>query len=123
MGITFGACERAAPPPDIVLVVIDALRADHLGAYGYDRPTSPNIDRLAATGTLFREARAPSSWTKPSIASLFTSRQPSEHGAVSFDRSLDPELPTLAEALRARGYHTVGISGNFVHVKLASGFA
>ena len=116
-------CAAEPSPPHIVLVVIDALRADHLGAYGYERKTSPNLDALAAAGELFLHATAPSSWTKPSIGSLFTARYPSEHGAVSFEHDLRDELPTLAELLQQHGYTTVGVSGNFVHIKEGSGFA
>jgi arylsulfatase A-like enzyme len=104
-------------------VVIDTLRADHLGVYGYERPTSPTLDALAAGGVVFGNATSPSSWTKPAVGSLFTSRLPSEHGAVSFAQPLDETLPTLAEALRGAGYHTVGFSGNFVHVNRDAGFA
>ena len=119
------ACAPAAPPrpPDLLLIVIDTLRADHLGVYGYPRPTSPNLDRLALGGSVFTNAMAPSSWTKPSIASLFTSRHPSEHAAVSFRRHLDPAVPTLAGELRAAGYRTVGVSGNFVHVNETTGLS
>ncbi len=109
--------------PDLVLVTIDSLRADRLGAYGYARPTSPRIDALAAEGVVFSQAWATSSWTKPSVTSLFTSRLPSEHGAVAFDRHLDAALPTLAELLRDAGYRTAGVSGNFVHVSKRSGLA
>ncbi len=117
-------CGRTPPTrPHLVLVVVDSLRADHLGAYGYPRPTSPNFDRLAAAGTLFLNAFAPSSWTRPSVASLFTSRLPSEHGAVTVQRPLDAALPTLAGRLREAGYATIGVSGNFVHLTSAAGFA
>jgi len=116
-------CETAPPLPDLVLVTIDTLRADHLGAYGYERATSPNLDKLASKGVLFTRASAPSSWTKPSIASLFTSREPGEHGAVAFERHLAPGLTTLAEQLSAAGYRTLGVSGNFVHVNEATGLA
>ncbi|MEN8181681.1 MAG: sulfatase [Myxococcota bacterium] len=114
---------RSDPPrrPNLVLVVVDTLRSDHLGTYGYSRATSPHLDRLAATGTVFENARAPSSWTKPSVASLFTARRPSEHGAVSFSEALAAEIPTLAELLGEAGYRTVGVSANFVHVNPASG--
>lgn len=111
----------AAERPDVVLVMIDTLRADRLGVYGYERPTSPHIDALAAEGVVFRRASAPSSWTKPSVASLFTGRLPSEHGAVSFARDLRPELPTLAERMAAAGYRTVGVSANFVHLRAETG--
>jgi arylsulfatase A-like enzyme len=125
LGLTaVGGCGSApSPRPDLVLVVIDTLRADHLGSYGYGRDTSPNIDRLAKRGLVFTNALAASSWTKPSVASLFTSRHPSEHGAVSFGRDLSSELPTLAEKLREAGYRTLGVSGNFVHVAERTGFA
>jgi arylsulfatase A-like enzyme len=103
--------------------VIDNLRADHVGAYGYPRAISPQIDRLAAGGVVFENAVATSSWTKPSVASLFTSRHPSEHNAVSFARHLAPEIPTLAESLREAGYRTLGVSANFVHVNERWGFA
>lgn len=112
-----------ATRPNIVLIVIDNLRADHLGAYGYVRPTSPYIDGLATAGLLFRNAYAPSSWTKPSIGALFTSRYPSEHRAISFARHLDERIPTLAEAMQAAGYVTMGYAGNFIHVSPETGMA
>ncbi len=117
------ACQAREPRPHLVLIVVDSLRADHLGAYGYERPTSPNIDRLAREGVVFTRAIAPSSWTKPSMASLFTSRAPHEHGAVSVAQDVDPGLPTLAEQLRDAGYRTLGVSGNFVHVREDNGLA
>ncbi|MDH3286055.1 MAG: sulfatase [Acidobacteriota bacterium] len=115
--------DAASGPPHLILVVIDTLRTDHVGAYGYHRPTTPNLDALANEGTRFARAYAPSSWTRPSVGSLFTSRWPSEHGAVAFAQGLDPAVPTLAEALRAGGYATVGVSANFVHVNEQAGFA
>jgi arylsulfatase A-like enzyme len=116
-------CDRVAPLPNLVLVVIDTLRADHLGAYGYERPTSPRIDQLAERALVFTRALAPASWTRPSVGSLFTGLHPSEHGAVSFAGSLARDVPTLAEGLRTAGYATIGVSGNFVHVNEGSGFA
>jgi arylsulfatase A-like enzyme len=107
----------------VILVVVDNLRADHLGAYGYARETSPHFDELSRRGWLFTRAFSPSSWTKPAVASLFTSREPDEHGAVSFARHLRADLPTLAEVYAAAGYDTVGVSGNFVHVNAAAGLA
>jgi arylsulfatase A-like enzyme len=102
---------------------VDTLRADHLGCYGYARPTSPHLDALAADGVVFERASSPSSWTRPAVASLFTSRLPSEHGAVTTQRQLAPGLPTLAEALHAAGYQSVGVSANFPHVSVATGLA
>jgi len=125
--ITLVAITHCAPSPgaqpNLVLIVIDTLRADHLGTYGYERATSPHIDGLAKRGLVFAHALAVSSWTKPSVASLFTSRYPSEHGAISFERDLPSTVPTLAETLREAGYRTVGVSGNFVHVAERTGFA
>ena len=105
-----------ADRPHVVLIVIDTLRADHLGAYGYPRPTSPQIDRLASEGVRFDNVIATSSWTLPSVASLFTSQPPSVHKANRWGRKLDPEMTTFVERLQASGYATVGFSGNFVHI-------
>lgn len=117
------SCSPAPQQPNLLLVVIDTLRADHVGAYGYARPTTPGIDRLAAEGTLFEHAFSTSSWTKPAVGSLFTSRLPSEHRAVAFQQHLRLDLPTLAESLGAAGYLTMGVSGNFVHVAKHTGMA
>ena len=116
---------RPTPPehPHIALVVVDTLRADHLGAYSYPRPTSPRIDALARDGWLFTRTTAPSSWTLPSVASLFTSRTPVEHRMSSWGRTLDRRAVTLVERLSDAGYRTVGVSGNFVHVSEKAGFA
>src|SRR3989442_3761833 len=65
--------------PDIVLVVVDTLRADHLGAYGYSRPTSPAIDAFASRATVFDDAWAAAPWTLPSVMSIMTGRLPSRH--------------------------------------------
>lgn len=123
LAVLLAAVGCSARPASVVVVVIDTLRADHLGAYGYPRPTSPNLDRLASTGYVFDSAIAQSSWTTPSVGSLFTSTYPSVHGAVTFTASLPPSLETLADVFRRRGYQTAGISANFVHVTRAKGFA
>jgi arylsulfatase A-like enzyme len=91
--------------------VVDALRADHLGCYGYARPTSPNVDAFAREATAFR-AVAPSSWTKASVASLFTGRSPLEHGAQDRGDMLVPGSLTLAERLGAAGYRTYAVYAN-----------
>jgi arylsulfatase A-like enzyme len=98
--------------PNLLLVVIDTLRADHLGCYGYGRPTSPVLDRLAAEGILFEWAFAQSSWTKPSTASLLTGRCPSQHQTSSEASRLPASETTIAERVRPRGYRTAAISGN-----------
>ncbi|HUP18768.1 MAG TPA: sulfatase [Gemmatimonadota bacterium] len=110
-------------PYSVIVVVIDALRADHLGCYGYARPTSPTLDRLSASGYVFDNAIAQSSWTSSSIGSLFTSTYPSVHGVQRFNSVLPGALDTLATAFRRRGYQTAGFSANFVLVSRAMGFA
>ena len=92
----------AALPFNVVVVLIDTLRADHLGAYGYDRPTSPNFDALAHEATLFERATAQAPWTKPSVASLMTGAFVHHHGVDLEPRRARPDdAPTLAEAMRA----------------------
>ncbi|MEZ5976827.1 MAG: sulfatase-like hydrolase/transferase [Planctomycetota bacterium] len=101
-------------PRHVLLVVIDTLRADALGTYGYDRGTSPRIDALAAEGTVFDDVSSPAAWTKPSTASLLTGLFPSRHGALHHGSSLrTPEgLSTLAEAFSAAGFATAGFVSN-----------
>ena len=99
----------ACSPParsNLLLLSVDTLRADHLGAYGYGRATSPELDAFARGAVVFDEARAHSSWTLASLASMMTSRHPSTHGCRSFKSALDPSFPTLAEVLRDAGYDT-----------------
>lgn len=124
------------PARNVVVVCLDTLRADHVGAYGYGRPTTPNLDALAAAGTRFDAAWSSSSWTVPAVGSLFTGRDPRSHGATlgSGDRlnlgvapespfGLRPELPTLAEVLRARGFATALFSGNpYLYGRFRDGF-
>ena len=97
---------RARTKPNVLLYVIDTLRADHLGCYGYSRPTSPHIDALAATGIRFEHAVAQSSWTTPATASILTGRYPFAHGATNLGEGMWPDVPTLAEALHGAGYRT-----------------
>jgi arylsulfatase A-like enzyme len=115
-----GALEGA----NLVLVVIDTLRADHLGTYGHDSPTSPRIDELAEQSLVFDCMYSQAPWTKPSIASLFTSLQPSQHRVVEegTDNQLSESLITLAEVLSEAGYRTCGVSQN-PHIQSTTGFA
>ena len=128
----FIGCAREAAPPNIILVTIDTLRPDHLSCYGYGRETSPFIDGLAARGTLFRNAYATSSWTPPSMASIFTSLYPRSHGVnhghlsqlrkkVVMQELLSPDFMTIPEALKANGYATFGVSTN-PHMYPGTGF-
>jgi arylsulfatase A-like enzyme len=95
-----------APRPNVVLYVVDCLRADHVGAYGYARGATPSIDRLAAEGVVFERAYSCAAWTKPSIGCLFTSTYPWRHGARTLDDSLAHDVTTLAEVFQAAGYAT-----------------
>ena len=116
---------------NIVLITIDTLRADHLSCYGYERKTSPTIDKIAEKGIIFNNAIAPSSWTSPSMVSLFTSVYPINHGVVhGFVKEnkivnqevFSDELVTLAEMLQSRGYTTFGVASN-LHLCEGFGFA
>jgi arylsulfatase A-like enzyme len=92
--------------PDVVFVSIDTLRPDHLGAYGYERPTSPFIDRLASDGVRFAHARSPAPWTLPSHTTMLTGQLPTTHGVVEDTLKLSREVPVLPELLQAKGYTT-----------------
>lgn len=120
--------------PNVLVIVIDTLRADHLSAYGYPRPTTPQMDKLASRGVRFEEAVAPSSWSLPSHASLITGRSVHEHGTgnvqpmawFGWDNDSLHGLPTLGEALQKRGYRTGAFSANRIYftsnVGLGRGF-
>lgn len=100
-----------ASAPNVVLMVWDTVRADHLTHHGYQRATTPRLDELAARGIVFEQARSTAPWTLPSHASMFTGRWPHEL-SVSTDRPLGSGPLTVAEALRDRGYVTGGFVGN-----------
>jgi arylsulfatase len=103
--------EASTPgPPDVILLSIDTLRAEHLGCYGYGPARTPIVDALAAQGTVFRNAYTPFPRTTPAIASLFTGLWPSQHGSREVKQPM-AELPTLAALLSQHGYHTVAVSG------------
>jgi arylsulfatase A-like enzyme len=124
------ACRsRSLPPPrNAVLIVVDTLRADHLGCYGYQRPASPNIDKLAASGTRFVNGISSTPWTLPSMATIMTGLYPSVHGVVRASNVrgcraspancqpvnvLDPSRTTLAEVLQRHGFQTAAfVPGN-----------
>jgi arylsulfatase A-like enzyme len=97
---------------NVALIVLDAVRADHVSCYGYERTTTPNLDGYAAAKTRYATAVSPGVWTFPSMASLFTGLYPSQHGMNRANRSVPPELKLLAERLRQAGYRTGGFSAN-----------
>jgi arylsulfatase A-like enzyme len=122
-----GTSVRAStsPPPqspNIVFITLDTVRADHLSSYGYSRPTTPHLDRLARRGVLFENAIAPTSWTLASHASMFTGLLPHQHGA-GYDVPMPPGPRTLAEILRSRGYETAGFTSNFHYMEKGWGLA
>jgi arylsulfatase A-like enzyme len=97
---------------NVIFILVDTLRADRLGAYGYPKPTSPEIDALASTGIVFRNVTAQSSWTKTSMASLWTGTYPARNGILRYDHALPEEAVLPAETLRQAGYRTAGIWRN-----------
>jgi len=124
-------CKRASSPksPNVLVISIESLRWDHVGCYGYPRPITPNIDRLARSGALFERAYAQCSWTKPSIATTFTSTYLSYHGATNpiassnagpadgtDDKRVFPVLRdgfrTMADFFSKNGYRSFGWTGN-----------
>ena len=106
------APEAARPKPNVLLITIESLRADHVGAYGYPRNTTPNLDRLAARGTRFDNTVAQAPFTLPSIASLMTGQFPPGHGVRNHPGILAPELETrddpAAALARARELRSDG---------------
>jgi arylsulfatase A-like enzyme len=119
------SCSRAHAPPSILFVLIDTLRYDYLGCDGFRGPISPAIDALAREAVVFSRCYAPAPWTKPSIASAFTSLHPTNHGVTNHDGRwrgagspdivkgvLGASAQTLAETLKAKGYQTAGFVAN-----------
>jgi len=97
----------------LVWISIDTLRADHLGTWGYARPTSPALDARLRDFVVFDDAMATASWTLPSLASQFTARYPTAHGAVNPRAAVSPASRTVFEALSDAGFTVLGVTGNF----------
>ena len=113
LAVSSGCGPSAAPSPSILLITIDTLRADAVSAYGDVEATTPTFDTLAAAGHLYTRAYAPSPWTLPSHASLFTGMTIDGHGVGLQGRVTLPQAAqTLAERLRDAGYETAGFSEN-----------
>ena len=101
-----------SPDCNVILISIDTLRADHLGCYGYEKNTTPNIDELSKDSVLFKETIAQTSSTLPSHASIFTSLIPSHHGAFfSMKTPMPQEIVTMAEILKGNNYITISYNG------------
>lgn len=105
-GLLAAACGGKPLPPNLILISIDTLRADHLGAHGYSRPTSPALDRFATEAWRVERALAPAPWTLPSHAAMLTGIHPYELGMRDSGSAVPAEAPVLAEALQAAGYQT-----------------
>ena len=98
--------------PTVVFIIIDTLRADHVGAYGGKGNLTPNIDALAREGLVFENAIASSSWTRSSVASMITSRYPTKIGVLGRSDAIPDSVKTLAEVLKERGFNTQGVVTN-----------
>jgi arylsulfatase A-like enzyme len=118
LALCASACDGSQPAPDgranLVIVTVDTLRADRLGAYGYEAARTPHLDSLAAQGAVFENALTVIPRTSQAVASLFTGLHPHEHGAVEIGEPPLDGPPTLAEELREAGWATAGISANGV---------
>ncbi|MDP6955771.1 MAG: sulfatase, partial [Planctomycetota bacterium] len=123
MAVELGCQRSAAPaevperlselhPPNLVLILVDTLRADFMSPYGFEQDTSPELAAWAERGALFERNRAQSSWTKISMASLLTSLWPRSHGIREARDGLGESAVTLAETLQAAGYATYAVQTN-----------
>lgn len=121
--VVLTACDSARrAPPNVLLLVVDTLRADHTSLHGYERDTTPNLAAFAERALVYDAARATSSWTKPSVASLMTGLSTTRHGVEQDDGKLPEAATTLAELLAASGYRT-GLFSDNPYVSRAFGFA
>ncbi|HXE57980.1 MAG TPA: sulfatase [Gemmatimonadales bacterium] len=108
--------------PNVLLIILDTVRADRLSLYGHERPTTPALERWADRGVVFEQAWSTAPWTLPSHASIFTGRYPHEL-AADWLEPLEAGVPTLAEIFRAHGYATAGFAGNLLYTGYESGLA
>ncbi len=104
----WAGAEAHEDPFNVILITISSLRADHVSCFGYERQSTPHLDRLGRKNVLFRNAFAASGWTMPAHGALFTALPPSAHGATHIDRTLGEGHQTLAEILTDNGYYCVG---------------
>jgi len=117
---TADARDTPAGRPNIVCVVLDSVRASNCSTYGYERPTTPHLDRLAAEGALYEQATSVGCWTLPVHTSIFTGLYPLRHGVTISAQALAENVPTLAAQLAALGYRTACFSNN-AYISSASG--
>jgi len=123
LGGAGGGNAEPVRPPNVIVVTLDACRADKFSTFGFDRPTTPQLDALAADpdSVVFQNHHAQAAWTKPSTASLFTGAYPSQH-QVEFEPGFSHDFTTLAEYFQAADYHTFAIATNH-HLNPKFGFA
>lgn len=121
LGLLLVPSAEAATRPNVVVVLVDALRADHLGPYGYERPTTPNLDRFARRAVVFEHCLAQAGWSVPSVASLFAGVDPQAHQVMRYNptvRVAQDELrageTTFAEVFHDAGYQTVALKKSVV---------
>jgi len=113
----------SSPRPNIIIIIVDTLRADHVGCYGYSRETTPNIDRFSGDAAIFTDCFTPCPRTTQAMASIMTGRYPWNHGVRHLWDRLPARETTLAEILSKVGYETVGVIGTDVLLnKLDDGF-
>jgi arylsulfatase A-like enzyme len=120
--LLFVRVPAAAPHPNVILIVVDTLRWDHVGAYGYAKKTTPSIDAMAHEGAVYETAISASPWTTPSHAAMFTGQYPSRNGVDGRNIILNPASHTLAEILARNGYQTAGFINN-VYIRRQTGMA
>lgn len=113
----------AANAPNVLLIILDTVRAASLSLHGYERNTTPGLSRWASDGAIFEHAFAPAPWTFPSHASMFTGYTPSRLGIdwKTWETTMDSAVPTVAESFRDRGYVTAGFVANLYYTAWDSG--
>lgn len=116
-------CEPPRRRPNIVLIVVDTLRTDHTSAYGYERKTTPNLERYFADAELFEHAYSTASYTPASVVSMLSGLYPSRHGIRDFYQRLAPDVRILPEFLKKQGYQTAAVVSNTVLTEEALGLA
>ena len=114
---SFPGCGSGDKKPNVILITIDTLRADHLRSYGYEKETSPTLDRLAREGVLFEKASTPTPRTTQALGALVTGRYPQTIGIRSLWGKLKSDEVTLAEVLKTHGYQTGGVNSNPILLK------
>lgn len=107
--------------PNVIVLILDTVRAANLGLYGHQRPTSPALDRLGGEGVTFETAIAPAPWTAPSHATLLSGRYPF-HTGISYIAPMADSIPTITQTFRANGYATGAFMGNAYYAGRGTGF-